>query len=293
MFLFVEKSKIANYADDSTSYVIDKDIESLLETLQSEPNLILEWFKLNEMKANHDKCHLITTSSEKCIILGEDIITSSSSVNLLGVLIDNKITFNDHIANLCKKGNQKLHALARVSKYLNKDKLKVLMNAFIESQFRYCSLVWMFHSRTMNNKINRLHERALRIVYKNCNGTFEDLLKIDNGFTIHETNLQKLAIEMYKVKNHLSPTLIQDIFKVHVNSHDLRNVRSWETKYIRTEIYGKETFSYRGPKTWEMVPSSIKESLSLTGFKNRIKHWKPIGCTCKLCKIFIPNLGFL
>ena len=65
-----------------------------------------------------------------------------------------------------KKANSKLHALARVSNFMNTDKLRLLMKAFIESQFSYCPLVWMFHSHTLNNKINKLHDRALHLVYK-------------------------------------------------------------------------------------------------------------------------------
>ena len=68
------------------------------------------------------------------------------------------------------------------------------MEAFIESQFGYCSLIWMFHSRSINNKINHLHERSLRIVYKDNISSFEDLLKKDRSFTIHQSNTQSLAI---------------------------------------------------------------------------------------------------
>ena len=133
----------------------------------------------------------------------------------------------------------------------------------------------------------------MRLIHKNFNGTFQDLLKIENDFTIHERNLQKLAIEMYKVKNHLSPTLIQGLFSDHSNSYDLRNERCWTTNNINTDKYGKETFLFRGPKTWEILPSYIKDSPSLNEFKAKIKLWKPVGCTCRLCKIFIPNLGYL
>ena len=75
------------------------------------------------------------------------------------------------------------------------------MKTFIESQFNYCPLVWMFHNRTLNDKINKLQERALRLVYKDDDLTFQQLLEKNKSFTIHERNLQKLAIEMYKVKN--------------------------------------------------------------------------------------------
>ena len=122
------------------------------------------------MKSNDDKCHLIgCNQNDVSITLGSENIVESSSVELLGVNIDTNLNFNEHVTNLCKKANQKLHALARISKYLIEDKLKILMKTFIQSQFNYSPLVWMFHSRTLNNKINRLHERALRVVYKNEN----------------------------------------------------------------------------------------------------------------------------
>ena len=100
----------------------------------------------------------------------------------------------------------------RVSKYLSQEKLRILLKTFIESQFNYCPLIWMCHSRGLNVRINKLHERALRLVYKEKNLTFEQLLEKDNAFTIHERNLQKLAIEMYKVKNDLCPKTMKDLF---------------------------------------------------------------------------------
>ena len=68
------------------------------------------------------------------------------------------------------------------------------MKTFILSHFGYCPLVWMMHNRRLNNRINRIHERALRLVYKDDSSSFEELLKIDNSFTIHERNIQSLAI---------------------------------------------------------------------------------------------------
>ena len=69
------------------------------------------------------------------------------------------------------------------------------MKAFIESQFNYFSLIWMFHSRTMNNKMNRILEKALRLVYSNYSSNYDDLLKKGGSFSIHERNIQTLAIE--------------------------------------------------------------------------------------------------
>ena len=73
------------------------------------------------------------------------------------------------------------------------------MNSFIIGQFGHCPLVWMFHSRGLNNRINKIHERALRIVYRDDKSPFETLLEKDKSFTIHHRNIQKLGVELYKV----------------------------------------------------------------------------------------------
>ena len=145
------------------------------------------------MKSNEDKCHLlVANNTEVSVTLANENILASSSVKHLGVKIDNDLNFSKH-------------AIARISKFLNCGKLKILMKTFITSQFNYCPLTWMFHNRTLNNKINKLHERALRLAYKYDSSSFQELLDSDDADTIHCRNLQKLAIEMYKVKNKISP----------------------------------------------------------------------------------------
>ena len=104
------------------------------------------------------------------------------------------------------KPAKKLHALARVAKFMDQDKRKLIVISVFSSQFGYCPLVWMNHSRTLNNRINRLHERSLRLIYNYYKVLFEQLLNKDNSVTIHQTNLQALAIEMYKVKTNIATT---------------------------------------------------------------------------------------
>ena len=132
-------------------------------------------------------------------------------------------------------------------------KLRIIMKAFIESQFQYCPLVWMFHRRTLNNRINKLHERALRLVYKDDEYTFEQLLDKDNTVTIHHRNLQKLATEMYKIQNNLSPKFMKEIFHKQIPSYSLRTEKIWESRNYRTVYWGTESLNYRGPKTWQLV----------------------------------------
>ena len=110
----------------------------------------------------------------------------------------------------------------------------------------------MCHSRELNVRINKLHERALRLVYKEKNLTFEQLLEKDNAFTIHERNLQKLAIEMYKVKNDLCPKTMKDLFVLKSAGND-----DFALPKANTVNRGLETISYRGPKTWKLISLRI------------------------------------
>ena len=87
------------------------------------------------------------------------------TVQHLGISIDRVVKFDKHVLKLCSKTNQKLSAISRMVKLLFFNKSRTLFQAFVESQFKYCPIVWMFHSRRTNNKINKLHEGALIIVY--------------------------------------------------------------------------------------------------------------------------------
>ena len=94
------------------------------------------------------------------------------------------------------------------------EKRRIILKAFIHSQFGYCPLIWMFHNRTLNNKINRIHERALRIVYRDKTSNFTELLQKDSAATAHQRNLQVLATEIYKVKMDLAPQLAKERFSL-------------------------------------------------------------------------------
>ena len=89
-------------------------------------------------------------------------------------------------------------------------KRKSLMKTFVTSQFNYCSFIWKFHSRELNNRINRIHERALRLIYQDNSFSFAELLEKDNSVTKYRINLLVLAKEIFKLKNGLAPEIMKD-----------------------------------------------------------------------------------
>ena len=151
---------------------------------------MFDWFSETFLRANADKCHLTASSKVPVDIQISDIkVTSESRVKRLGIHIDNRLNFDYHVSQLCKKASKKLHALARIFKYVETSKRRVLVNSFITSQFSYCPLIWEFHSRRMEHRINKIHERALRLIYPSYSKlTFEELLDKNETASIHQKN---------------------------------------------------------------------------------------------------------
>ena len=188
LLYIAESSNVCNFADDTIFYACDKDVNSLINRLEHDSYLVIEWFENNSMKLNQDKCHLLFSGFKYENLwakIGKTKIWKSKKQKLLGAETDRTLSFDERIASLCRTAGKKLSVLARLSNFMCTNKKRVLMKAFIESQLSYCSLIWMFHSRSVKNKINHLHERSLRVVYKDNISSFEDLLKNNRSFTIH------------------------------------------------------------------------------------------------------------
>ena len=147
------------------------------------------------------------------------------------------------------------------------------------------------HSRSLNSRINRIHERALRIVYKDYDLSFDSLL--EKSVRIHHRNLQILPTEIYKVLHDLSPTFMKEIFQLRNSNYNLRKNPTFDTRNVKSIFSGTETISYLGLKILEQVPNEIKNSTSINNIKNKSKDWIPNECPCRLCKVYIANLEFI
>ena len=152
--------------------------------------MLLKWFSENQMKANINECHLLVNRKDEVVInLGETEIKNSEYEKLLGIKVDTKLNFNEHLNDIINKASFKVNALSRIVPCRSLCKKKILMNSFFNSQFSYCPLIWMFHSRIMNNKINRLHERYMRLIYGDKTSSFEELLDQDKSVWMRTSNL--------------------------------------------------------------------------------------------------------
>ena len=207
---------------------------------------------------------------------------NEEKVKLLEVNLEDRVNFDFHVNKFASKT---YHALATVYNYINKKKGRILMNAFITSQFSFCPLVWMPHSRTMTNRINKIHETALRLAYKDQRDlSLDDLLKRYKAVSIHQRNLQILATEIYKVRNDLGPEIMKDIFHFVQEIYNLKNYSTVQSRRNCTVYFGTESLSSCAPKIWETVPCETKNAKSLDIFKEKIKLWTTDKCSCRFCK---------
>ena len=136
-----------------------------------------------------------SSNQQVTVNVGDSFIEKSEEEKLLGVMID-----------------KRLSSLARISGYIDSNKLKILLRAFVISHFKYCPLGWMFHSRQFYTKINRIHEIALRIAYKGYDSSFNTLLEKDGSVNIHVRSMQKLMIEIFKTKENINRPFMREIF---------------------------------------------------------------------------------
>ena len=133
------------------------------------------------------------------------VIRNSAEEKILGITIDNKLNFKSHITNICTVVNQKLSALCRISNYIDSDKCRLLVNAFVKSQFSYCPLIW---TRESKYRLNRVHERAITIISEDYISSFSDLVTLLIEKTIHPRCINFLMIEVFKYLNGLLPDLM-------------------------------------------------------------------------------------
>ena len=161
--------------------------------------------------------------------------------------------------------------------------------ARINSRFCYCPLIWMCRNGMTNRKINRLHDRCLRIIYNDKKSSFKVLLGKGSSVSIHDRNIQCLATEMYKVSNGLSPPVVSNIFtQKNYHSYDLRLNSQVSRPLVRSVFHGTESIFYLGPVIWDILPDSYKNVPNFNVFKTK----KPENCPCRLCKTYISRVGF-
>ena len=224
LFFFTTKPEVCNFADDNTLYSCNKNLEHVFSNLIYDLRNVLDWFKINSMKGNPGKFQFpvlgVKNIVQYTINVNGKIIACSNEVKLLGITIDNELKFEKHVDDHFQKASYKLHALRRIGGYLTVEKARILADAFIDSQFNYAPLKWIFAGKKLINKICKIHHRTLQVVYNEYNKSYGELPQLNNNVSLHQRHLQYLALEDFKSRMHLNPEFIWSYFNENVIPND-------------------------------------------------------------------------
>ena len=231
MTYIVNDASLSMYADDHQLYVKGYSVDCVEQLLTNGGHTISKWYKDNFLKGNYDKYNVMLLgkknktedSSSINVKIDEQIIKSSPDLKLLGVTLDDELSFSSHISDICKKASKKVGVLVRLRNMIPREAKLQLYKSAILPNLTYCHLVWYFCKASDARKLERVQERALRAVFNDRNATYEELLKKGKLSSLENRRLQDILILMYKVKNSLAPEHVCKIFLQQDKHYNLRS----------------------------------------------------------------------
>lgn len=280
LLFFNFNSKIYNYADDNTLSCSENDITVLEKHLISDCQQAMKWFELNSMKANASKFQLMYLSRNAENLTGHDIlklgdveIKASHSINILGVEIDKDLKFNLHIDEVCSQSGKQINALKRMKHYLDKECKMTIYNSYINNNFNYCSVIWMFTNKCNFDKLEKTNKRALRFATNKESLSYEAICAEEKQLSVYRKCVKTAASMMYKARKGTAPAYVCELFTLQESEYDMRDNDKVILPRYNTVSYGKNSMKYFGAKLWNIIPASIKSSPSLSTFKSAIGKW--------------------
>ena len=249
LFYFITKCNLHNFADDNTLSKHDKNPDVVTQSLKTECRNAKKWIVANMMQANLDKFQGLVLGPQHLAILVRlivdgKILAAADEVKLLGLNIDNKLNFDSHISETCKKAATQLNALARLSRHLDQGSRMTVFKTFLLSNFNYCPTIWHFCKESNTKKLEKLQERGLRCVYNDFISPYSDLLDRANLKTLHLGRIRSIACETYKILNNIGPTFNQNLFIYRNTEHNTRGSSKVLLPSVRTTSYGLKSLRF-------------------------------------------------
>ena len=280
------------YADDTTVYDIQSNMQTLQQNLQKSLSLLNKWCKQNGMVINTDKTKvMLITSTQKrqssqhdnlILKMNEVDLKLSSNEKILGINIDENLVWNGHYQYISKKIASSFWLLSQIKSFLSVDDKLLFYNAYIRPHLEYCSVIWGNSTNVNIQKMTKLQRRACKLIlgdeYTHLDEA-RDNLKILSFDEIVFLNKAKV---MYKVANNIAPSYLINLFQMRSASDDtITSLRSVTNKNFlipkpKLNLF-KNSLSYSGATIWNSIPLDIKTSKSLDSFVNKCKAWMKQG----------------
>ena len=277
-FFYVNfSSQIYNYADDNTLGLIHNSYISLKTKLEVDTKLAVDWFECNYMQANPEKFQVMLLGKgipqDASINVCGSEIKSSKTLEILGIILDNKLKFDQLINEICRKTSQQINVLSRLRNKLDFRSRVIIYNSFILSNLSYCSTVWMHCGHSNVKKLEKINERAMRFVNNDLYSIYDVQLQKSGKLTLLRQRLITLGIDMFKVHLKLTPDYIYEMFTYVEILYNLRATNTLCLMKFDSMTYGHRSFNYMGAKLWNSFSNEMRNCTNINTFKTLLTNF--------------------
>ena len=269
------------FADDTNLTLYAKTLTELKLALTPELNNLSCWLKANKLSLNVAKTELMIIGSRQrlsaqCddveIRIDDQIIKRIDHTKSLGLTIDAQLSWGKHVEEICKNVSSAIGVLKRVRPFISKKTAIQIYNALVMPHFDYCCTVWDCLSFYLSDKLQKLQNRAARVITKShFDASSNHLLSTLSWERPSLRRKKRKALIMYKTMNDLAPEYLQSLFSLRQTAYNLRNSEGRLTLSKPSTNYLKRSFSYSGAMLWNNLPKNVKNAASVEHFKRNIK----------------------
>ena len=294
----ISDANVSMYVDDHQVFVAHETMKRVEKILVDNGEKMTKWYQDNLLKVNCDKYQAMVLGNPKgerntdLDISGEKV-EQSQHIKILGVTLDENLNFKDHLRSVCKKVASKIGVIRRLKNLIPVNAKLLLYKSAIMPHLTYCHLVWHFCTASDNRKLERLQERALRLVYNTTAESYDALLKRAKLTTLQNRRLQDILILMFKVKNKLTTNEIANIFNINDENtnnkgYNLRNA-DFVLPRFKSVTYGRHSLRFLGPQLWSKLSKEERNIGTLATFRTTIRKkdvtsfLEGCGSECHLC----------
>ena len=266
------------YADDTHLTFASNNIETINDVMNLDLSNVNTWLTANKLTLNSSKTEfmligsrqrLVTYDTSPKLFIGGDIIQQVSSVKSLGVHIDENLSWTIHIEKIAKKIASGIGAIKRCRPFVNLTILETVFNALVQPYFNYCSDVWGHCNKSLSNKLQKLQNRAARILtFSSYDSSADPLFERLNWKRLDIQRQIQLITMVYKSIHGLAPNYLGSLFNKYDPPYHLRNSENKLAVPLPRTNFLKNSFSYNGAVIWNTLSPELRQAKSLKSFRN-------------------------
>ena len=288
--LSIKHSQVNMYADDTSLSFSSNSISTINEKVNEDLECLNTWLAGNKLSLNVAKTNSIVIGSRKkvkdiqrtsaikpSLVIRDEEISMIEHTKYLGVHVDQYLSWDAHNAEMIKKISRALGMIRHAKQYLPLSVLQTMYRSMVEPYFRFCCPVWGVCGATALNKLQKLQNRAARIVTNSpYRMSAPPIIKQLGWLTVNDLIETETLKMVYRSINHEAPDYLTGLFQrlSETSARQLRNTSTdLNVPFLRTAC-GQKCFSYRGAKLWNDLTRERKMANTFTQFKSSLKNDK-------------------